>query len=174
MSSGMSAAGLGMQAGASLGDFLGSIYQAKANKRYQVKQINSTLENNRYQLRALKNKYNEEVEATNQQQQQVYLQNLQARARAITSAAGSGVQGNSLDSLFLGYERATAVSKYMTDRELRLKGLQLQDDADALRIQAVNAIHGLTPNVNTSASTLLSGMGNILTSYSQMNTKEEK
>lgn len=165
-------AGAAMQAGSAIADFIGSIQQANAYERYQKEQINATLENNRYQLRALKNRYSEEVEALNQQQQQVYLQNLQARARAVTSAAGNGVEGGSLDALFLGYERATAVSKYMTDRELRLKGLQLQDNADALRVQASNAINSLAMNTDSAASTLLSGIGTVLTSYSELKGKE--
>lgn len=144
----------------------GTVQEAKAFNKYSQIQINNTLENHRYQLKALKNRYAEDVEATNQQRQAVYLQNLQNKATALTSAAGNGVAGSSIDSLFLGYDRATAVDNYLTDRELRLKGLQLEDDADALRANALSSIYSLQTPTNKTASTLLSGIGGMISQYS--------
>ena len=161
------AAGLGLSAAGVIGNTVSSVQEARAYSKYSQAQTNSTLENYRYQTRALKNRYSEEVEAINQNRQSVYLENLQQRATAITRAASSGVEGNSLDSLFLGYERATAVNNYLTDRELRLKGLQLNDDADALRVNALNSVNSQSQYTNKTASTLLSGMGGLLSQYSE-------
>lgn len=158
--------GLGLQSVGVIGDTISTIQTAKAYNKYSELQINSTLDNYNSQLRSLKNRYNEEVESSNQERQAVYIQNLQNKATAITSAASSGVEGNSLDSLFLGYERATAVNNYITDKELRLKGLQLNDDADALRANALSSINKIQLPTNKTASTLISGIGNMVSQYS--------
>lgn len=158
--------GLGLQTVGTIGNTIASAQTAKSYNKYSELQINSTLDNYNYQIKSLKNKYNEEVEASNQERQSVYLENLQNKATAITSAASSGVEGNSLDSLFLGYERATAVNNYITDRELRLKGLQLNDDADALRVNALSSINKIQIPTNKTASTLLSGIGGVISQYS--------
>lgn len=158
--------GLGLQGLGVITNTFSSVQESKASSKYAQAQISSTMENHREQLRALKTKYNQEVEAVNQERQNVYLQNLQSRATAVTSAAGNGVEGNSLDSLFLGYERATAVNNYLTDRELRYKGMQLEDTADSLRASALSSINGITIPANKTASTLLSGLGTTISKYS--------
>ena len=104
------------------------------------------------------------------------MQNLQSKATAMTSAAGNGVEGTSLDSLFMGYDRATAINNYMSDRELRLKGLQLDDNVDALRMQAISSLYDITYQPDKTASTLLSGMGDLISTYANnyANTKTTK
>ena len=176
MSQGMAAAQLGMKAGSAIASTISAYQSAKAFKKFQKAQIASILDNNKYQLRALKNRYNEETEAINQERQAVYLQNLQAKATAMTSAAGNGVEGTSLDSLFMGYDRATAINNYMSDKELRLKGLQLDDNVDALRMQAISSLYDITYQPDKTASTLLSGMGDLISTYANnyANTKTTK
>lgn len=158
---------LGLQGTGIVTNAIAANQEAKAYNKYTQAQITSTMENQRYQLRTLKNKYNQETEVINQERQNVYLQNLQSRATAVTSAADNGVEGSSLDSLFLGYERATAVNNYLSDRELRNKGMQLEDDADSLRASALSSINSLQISTNKTASTLLSGLGTTVSKYSE-------
>ena len=161
------AIGMGIQSAGNIANSISGWQQADAYLKYVKNQSNATLENYRYQTKALKNRYYEEVEATNQQQQQVYLQNLKSKAAASASAASNGTSGNSLDNLFMGYDRATAISNYITERELRNKGLQFSDNMDSLRYNAMNSILGLPSYTNTGVSNLLTGTAGLFSAISK-------
>lgn len=166
-------AGLAAQTAGVLANTWSSVQEAKAMSEYSIKSTEATLANYTYQTRALKNQYNEEIEALAQGQQNTYLENLKAYATALTSAAGNGVEGTSIDDLLTGYERATAIDKYLTDKEMRLKGLQLNDDADVLRINAINSLNNQQQYANKTGSTLLTGLGNLVATYSDSYMKSE-
>lgn len=133
--------------------------QAKAN----IAQTKFTLSNFAQQANSNNTRYAQEVEAANEQQQQIYLNNLKAKATAETSAAGNGVAGISIDNLFRGYDRTTALSNYMGEKNIRNMGLQYNDNYEALRANAINSLYGL-PQINgdNTASTLMSSAGGIL------------
>lgn len=161
---GLGIAGLATQALGTASSVYGSVQSAKAYTNYVQNQTEATLDNYRYQSKALNNAYSEETEQANQQNHQAYLSNLQSKAAAQASAASSGVEGSSLDSLFAGYDRASAISNYLTERNLRNKGLQYNDNLDSLRTSALSSLYGLSGYTNTMASTLLSGVGSLLSS----------
>ncbi|MCD7779670.1 MAG: hypothetical protein LUH05_03235 [Candidatus Gastranaerophilales bacterium] len=161
---GLNVASVATQALGTAASAYGSMQSAKSYRTYVQNQVNSTLDNYRYQSRALNNAYSEEMEQANQENHQAYLANLQSKAAAQASAASSGVEGSSLDSLFAGYDRASAISNYLTERNLRNKGLQYNDNLDSLRTSALSSLYGLSGYTNTTASTLLSGVGSLLSS----------
>lgn len=165
--------GLGLQTAGVIANAFSSMQEAKAMSEYSIKQTEATLANYTYQTQALKNRYSEELESLAQGKQNTYLENLKAHATALTSAAGNGIEGSSIDSLLIGYERATAINNYLTDKEMRLKGLQVSDDADALRIQAINSLNNQQQYTNKTASTLLTGLGSLVSSYSDSYMKSE-
>lgn len=165
--------GIGGQALGTVANVWSSVQSTKAYSNYVEEQTEATLANYDYQTRALKNRYQEEIESLAQGKTNTYLENLKAQATALTSAAGNGVEGSSIDSLLMGYDRATAINNYITDKELRLKGLQLGDDAEALRVQAFNSINNIPKQTNKTASTLLTGLGSLISSYSESYLKSE-
>ena len=147
-----------------VGTSISSAQSAKAYSSYVANQTAATMNNYEYQTRALNNKYSQEAEQLAQEKQQTYIENLQAKATAAASAAGSGVEGSSIDSLLTGYDRATAINNYMIDRQLRMKQLQYSDQSDALRISALSSIYGQTSYANTSLGSTLTSASSLLKS----------
>ena len=123
------AAGLSLLS--SIGGASSAKKQEKAYEDYKKKVKQAAWENYRYQTRAIKNRYNEEAEASAYQLQEIKNKNLQAKATAQASAAGSGVTGSTIDNLFNDYERADATSNFIASRNLYLKKLQSYDEMDA-------------------------------------------
>ena len=100
---------------------------------------------------------------------------MKAKATAQASAASSGVEGIKIDNLFAGYERATAVSNYTHARNLQMLGLEYNNQLDAYRVQAINAINTQQQYTGAStASTLLSGVGGLFSSYASNKMKQEQ
>lgn len=163
------AVGLGMQAAGAVGGYISSKKEATAYSKYQSLQTQAALTNYIQQSKSINNRYAEEQEASARESQEIAIQNLKAKATAQASAASSGVEGSSIEMLFRDYDRAAAVSNYTAARNLQMKGLQYTNELDGLRVQAINTINGLTQYSDTSASTLLGGIGGLLTSYSRDN-----
>ncbi len=161
------AVGLGMQAVGTVGSYISSNKEAAAYSKYQTLQTQAALNNYIQQSKSINNRYAEEQSASSMEQQEIALENMRAKATAQASAASSGVEGSSIEMLFRGYDRATAVSNYTAARNLQMKGLQYTNELDGLRIQAINAINGMEQHSGASASTLLGGIGGLLTSYSR-------
>lgn len=90
-------------------------------------------------------RYAQEVEAAHQEAQQNYLTNLEQQATAQTSAAGSGVAGISIENLFKGYDQASTLSEYISERNIRNQGLQYNQDYNAIRLRARNSIKTQLP-----------------------------
>jgi len=122
----------------------------------------------------------EDSEATEVSNQQSYIQNMQAKATAQTSAAEGGVTGNSIQSLFAGYDRANATNDYIASRNLQLKGLQSQEQMKAYQSKAISSINMAqqyvpTPVIQPSlGANLLGGIGTALTTYSNYTTQAEQ
>lgn len=163
----ISAIGLGISAGGLLSGYLGSRQEAKAYANYQKAQTQSALNNFIQQSRAVNTRYAQEQEAAANQSQEIYIQNLQRQATAQASAASSGVSGASLDTLFQGYDRATAVSNYTSARNLQMKGLQYSNELEGLRAQAISSINLQQQYTSSSSSSLISGIGGLLSDYSK-------
>ena len=161
-----STAGLGLMSSAvsMIGTGISSVQSANAYRSYVNNQTAATMSNYEYQTRALNNQYSQEVEQLAQEKQSTYVQNLQAKATAAASAASSGVEGSSIDSLLTGYDRATAVNNYMIDRQLRMKELQYSDKSDALRMSALSSIYGQTSYTNSAWGSTLSSASSLLSS----------
>lgn len=137
--------------------------QKKAYAEYQEKTRQAAMEQYRYQTRAINNRFAEEEEASDLQLEQNMIQNMQAKATAQASAAGSGVTGSTIDNLFHDYDRASAASNYVAARNLHLKGLQAADEKEAAYIQAMNTINLQQQYTGGSMGlSLLSGFGNAL------------
>lgn len=158
------AIGLGIQVGGLLANTMSSIQEAKAYSNYSIASTNAALANYGQQVNSVSSRYAQEVESAHQEQKQVYLQNLKAKATAQASAATRGVEGTSIDSLFAGYDRQSAISNYLTERDLRNIGLQYDDQLEGLRIGAINSINSQTQYTNRTGSTILSGIGGIFQS----------
>lgn len=162
------AVGLGLQGLGVINSYTAAKKEQAAYAEYKTLSTQATLDNFIQQTRAINNRYIEETEATAAQKQEIYLQNLQAKATAEASAATSGIEGISIDNLFRGYDRATAVSNYTAAKNLHWKGLQYNDELDSLRVQAINSINLQQQYTGASpTSTLLSGIGGLFTSYAR-------
>lgn len=170
----VAAIGLGLQGASLIGNFISDKQTSNSYNEYQALSTQSTISNYIQQSKAINNRYSEDKESSAYQTQQIYIENLQSKATAEASAAGSGVQGSTIDNLFRGYDRATAVSNYISARNLHIKGLQYIDELEGLRTKAVSAINLQQPYTSTGASTLLGGFGGLLSSFSNAQYKQEQ
>ncbi len=161
------AIGLGISAGGLISNYMAASKEAKAYANYQSLQTQSALSNFIQQTQAMNTRYAQEQEATTNHTQEIYIENLQRKATAQASAASSGIAGLSLENLFQGYDRATAVSNYTAARNLQMKGLQYSNELEGLRVQAINAINLQQQYTSTSSSSLIGGIGGLLSDYSK-------
>ena len=161
------AIGLGISAGGLISNYISSKQEVNAYSEYQTLQTQATLRNYIQQTQSMNTRYAQEQEATANQKQSIYLENLQRQASAEASAATSGVSGLSLDTLFQGYNRATAVSNYTAARNLQMKGLQYSNELEGLRTQAISAINLQQQYVSNSSSSLIGGFGGLLSDYAK-------
>lgn len=153
-----------LQLASSVMDGFSSSKQKKAYAEYQEKTRQAAMEQYRYQTRAINNRLAEEEEASDLQLEQNMIQNMQAKATAQASAAGSGITGSTIENLFHDYDRAAAASNYVASRNLHLKGLQAVDEKEAAYIQAMNTINLQQQQYSGGSMglSLLSGFGNAL------------
>lgn len=167
---GLGLQGLGMVSGA-----IGSHQQAKAYAEYQALQTKAALNNYIQQSKQLNLRYAQEQEADAEEREQIRIENMKAKATSQASAASSGIEGLTIDNLFAGYERATAVSNYTHAKNLNMLGLEYNNQLDAYRVQAINSINTMQQYSGAStASTLLSGVGGMFSSYSNNKLKQEQ
>lgn len=162
----VSAGGAALTLLGNIGNYVGERKTEKSYKTYQDRQRKAAEENYRQQVRSLHNRYNEEKEATANELQTNLIQNMQAKATAQASAASSGVSGSTIENMFKDYDRAHAVSTYTAKRNLRLKGLQTEDNIAAARIEALNVINNLQQYQGSSWGSLFSLFGNAFNTYS--------
>lgn len=149
--------------------------QEQAYAEYQAKTRQAALENYRYQTRAIHNRYAEEQEASAYEAQQIYLQNMQAKATAQASAASSGISGSTIDNLFNDYDRAAAQGRFLAARNLQLKGYQMEDEIDAAWIQAQNTINLQQQYTGTGTSGVwLQGLGQGLSLFGNAYQENER
>ena len=154
------------QIGIQFAQMLTGASEARKNAKQYLKivkeQSDFTVKNFKYQANANTTRYMQEAEAIKEQAQQVYLENLAAKSQAEASAASSGVAGNSIDSLFKGYDRAIALNNFMAERNIRNLGLQYDQNWEALRANAVNSIYNISPYTGTpSSSYIMQGISGI-------------
>ena len=136
---------------------------AKLSAENTKLQVNNVIRNFSQQANTNNARYAQEQEAMYQEAQQIYLQNLQSQATAQTSSTGAGVVGTTIDNLFRGYDRASAISNFLSERNLRNLGLQYDDNYEALRVNAINSIYGTQPYLGeTSSSIMLKSLGGIM------------
>lgn len=169
----ISALGLAIGAAGTMANVFAANSQQKAYYNYQSLQSQSALNNYIQQSKQINLRYTQEQEANAEEKEQIRLENMKAKATAQASAASSGIEGLSIDNLFAGYDRATAVSNYTHARNLQMLGLEYNNQLDTYRIQAINSINAIQPYSGTSpATTLLSGIGGLMTTYA--NNKEQQ
>lgn len=169
------AIGLGLQGVSMLSGAYAQRQQAKAYSNYQTLQTQAALNNYIQQLKQLNLRYAQEQEADAEEREKIRIENMKAKATAQASAASSGVEGLTIDNLFAGYERATAVSNYTHAKNLQMLGLEYNNQLDTYRIQAINSINTMQQyNGASTASTLLSGVGGLLSSYSNYQMKKDQ
>lgn len=156
-----------LQLASSVMEGFSSNKQKKAYAEYQEKTRQAAMEQYRYQTKAINNRLAEEEEASDLQLEQTIIQNMQAKATAQASAAGSGITGSTIDNLFKDYDRANAASNYVAARNLHLRGLQAVDEKEAAYIQAMNTINLQQQYTGGSSMglSLLSGIGNAMSTY---------
>lgn len=144
-----------------------SSYQSeKAFASYQALTSQAALNNYISQSKQLNLRYAEEQEASSQEAQEIQIENMKAKATAQASAASSGIEGISIDNLFAGYDRATAVSNYTHAKNLEMLGLEYSNQLDAYRIQALSTIYSTGYySGSTAGTTLLSGIGGMFSTY---------
>ena len=168
----IAAAGLGLQALGAIGSIASDRQAANDNARYRALQTQSTLTNYIQQLNAVHTRINQEQQATALQKQQLAIENMKARATAQASAAASGVAGSTLDNLFQGYDRATAVNNYIASKNLHFKELQSYQEMMSYRASALSSIYNQTTYASKGVGSVLSGFGGLLSSYSDMKWRE--
>lgn len=168
------AVGLGIQGAGMVANYSADEKAKSAYESYQAATTAAALANYSQQSNALNNRYSEEQEATAVQQQQIMLANMRAKATAQASAAGSGVEGSTIDELFNGYDRATAVNDFTSARNLSMKKLQYNDELEGLRVNALSTINLEQYYPATGVSKLLSGAGGIFDNYDNYTLKQQQ
>ena len=100
---------------------------------------------------------------------------MKAKATAEASAASSGIEGITIDNLFAGDNRASAVSDYTHARNLDMLGLEYNNQLDTYRANALSSIYSIAPYTGaTGASTLLSGVGGMMSNYANYKETSER
>ena len=169
------AIGLGLQGLGLAGSVYSSMQQEKAYNNYQSLQAQAALNNYIQQSKQINLRYAQEQEANAEEKEQIRIENMKAKATAQASAATSGVEGLTIDNLFAGYDRATAVSNYTHAKNLQMLGLEYSNQLDAYRIQAINSINTMQQYTGASPmSTLLSGVGGMMSSYAGYKLQRDK
>lgn len=168
----IAAAGLGLQALGAISNLVAQRQAANDHTQYQALQTQSTINNYIQSLNAIHTRYTQESDATAFQKQEIAIQNMKARATAEASAASNGVEGSSLDMLFEGYDRATAIDNYIASRNLRAKELQSYQEMLGYRASALSSIYNQTPYQSNSTGAFLSGFGGLLSSYADMKWRQ--
>lgn len=168
----IAAAGLGLQALGAIGSIASDRQAANDNAQYRALQTQSTLTNYIQQLNTVHTRINQEQQATALQKQQLAIENMKARATAQASAAANGVAGSTLDNLFQGYDRATAVNNYIASKNLHFKELQSYQEMMSYRASALSSIYNQTTYTSNGVGSVLSGFGGLLSSYSDMKWKQ--
>lgn len=115
----------------------------------------------------------QEQEAAGVKSQQAYIKNIEAKATAKASALENGVSGNSIESLYRGYDRAIAQNDYYSARNLQMMGMQTEQSLASLKANMESAINTNQPfnpasitQTNTGAN-LLTAFNSLATGYSQ-------
>ena len=171
----LSAIGLAIGAAGTVSNTISASQQANAYGEYQKLQSQSALNNYIQQSKQLNTRYAQEQEASAEERQQIQIENMKAKATAQASAASSGIEGITIDNLFAGYDRATAVSNYTHAKNLEMLGLEFNNQLDAYRNQALSTIYSMQPYSGASVgSTLLSGIGGLMTTYSTNKIEQER
>lgn len=165
--------GLGLQGAGILANVVGQKQAASANANYRALQTKATLANYIQQTQAVNNRQQEEEQASSLDLQQKQIANMQARATAITSAASNGIDSQTIQNLFFGYDRANAINSYVAAKNLQFKRLQNIDNIKALRANAISSINLQQPYVDTTGSTLMSGLGSMMKSYADFDWKQQ-
>lgn len=169
----VAAIGLGLTAVSTISQVQAAQQQQDAYADYQVLQSQAALTNYVNQANQLNNRYAQEAEANYAEREQIRLENMKAKATAQASAASSGVEGLTIDNLFAGYDRATAVSNYAHARNLQFMGIEYNDQLQAYRNQALSSIYSMQQYQGaTAGSTLLAGLGGMMTQYANYESKK--
>lgn len=171
----ISAIGLAIGAAGTISNTIAAKQQADAYGTYQSSQTQSALNNYIQQSKQLNTRSAQEQEASSEERYQIQIENMKAKATAEASAASSGIEGITIDNLFAGYDRATAVSNYTHARNLEMLGLEFNNQLDAYRNQALSIIYSMQSYSGaTVGSTLLSGIGGLMTTYSNKQMEQER
>jgi len=115
--------------------------QEEAYKKYKRENTKAVTEDLYNQIALAKLRYGQQEQAQAFQDQQLYLQILEAERTAENSASESGVSGNSIDSLLRGYERTSAINDFVSARNLKMQGYQLSQELKAMKAKAQSAIN---------------------------------
>ena len=171
----LAAAGLIMSGASTVFDMIGANQQQKAYANYQQLQSQAALNNYIQQSKQLNLRYTQEQEANAEERQQIHIENMKNKATAQASAASSGIEGITIDNLFAGYNRASAVSDYTHARNLDMLGLEYNNQLDAYRANALSSIYSIAPYTGaTAGSTLLSGVGGMMSNYANYKERQEQ
>ena len=155
---------------AGIGNYVADKKAEKEYTKYQNRQRAAAVANYKYQMQALQNRYGEEKDATAAEIQTNLIKNMQAKATAQASVASSGVSGSTIENLFADYDRAIALSTYTSKRNLQLKSLQINDNIDAARIEALNVINNMQTYNSTGWGGLFTAFGSAMQNYASMKT----
>lgn len=157
--------------------FTAQAKQAKKQQQfyddYRKKYIKSVWEDYSNNVDLLELSQDQKEDAIGFENQQSALSNMQAKATAEASALESGVSGNSIDSLLRGYDRTMAINDFVSAENIRMMGLQTNQEIKALRAKAISAIntgHPFDPNSIVKPSigaNLLTGLNNAATGLQQ-------
>lgn len=167
-------AGLIVQGAGALSNTYSAIQQEKAYGQYQMAQTQSALSNYIQQSKQVNLRYAQEQEADSEERQQIHIENMKAKATAQASAVSSGIEGITIDNLFAGYNRASAISDYTHARNMHMLGLEYTNQLESYRNQALSTIYSIPAYSGaTAGSTLLNSAGGIMSGYSDMKWKQE-
>ena len=125
---------------------------------YQNARNRAILSNYTQQTKELNNSYSADYTANALQRQQDYIKNLQAKSAIQASVASKGLNGNSVDNLYRGYERAALMNNYLSNREIQAKRQLYNDRLENYKNSALNSINTQYTYKSNKPSTLLSGL----------------
>ena len=143
---------------------------------YQNERNKNIMTNYVMQTKQLNNNYAAEQASNALQRQQDYLKNLQAKSSAQAAAAAAGINGNSIDNLFKGYDRISAVNNYISARDLQSKGIQYNDRLNNLRYSAAKAINTQQPYTAEyrEVPMLLSQTGGLFDTFDRLKKRQKR
>lgn len=167
--------GLGIQG---LGFMSDTFYNLRASQQadaYQTYKEQAIWDDYVKNSKALKNAYSKEQLNNAQERQQLHLQNLQNKSLMQAKIASSGLTGNSISSLYQGYDRAAAYNDYISEKNLYDRGLEYNNRLMNLQYPTLNSLNMNNQQYKyTKTQSIFKGISDFANNYGKISAKISK